>query len=33
MIIERLKLIYKQPKGWTLMAYEKNGKWVCRYFY
>lgn len=21
------------PRGWTLMAYERNGKMVCRYFY
>jgi hypothetical protein len=22
----------KTPRGWTLMAYEKRGKMVCRYF-
>lgn len=23
----------KTPKGWTMMAHEKRGKIVCRYFY
>lgn len=23
----------KIPRGWALMAYKRNGKPVCRYFY
>lgn len=25
--------VARTPRGWTLMAYERNGKMVCRYFY
>lgn len=25
--------IAPKPRGWTLMAYERSGKMVCRYFY